>query len=74
MEDTPPDPIQLVITMKIFYLPLYQWNLRIDDLNPRIDNLSLGQLQMFQGQDVQPESEDPPCIMVIKLKFLKRTR
>eukprot|EP00731_Ephydatia_muelleri_P021935 Em0014g526a len=56
MEDTPPDPIQLVITMKIFYLPLYQWNLRIDDLNPRIDSLSLGQLQMFQGQDVQPES------------------
>eukprot|EP00731_Ephydatia_muelleri_P005729 Em0002g1905a len=33
--------LQLVITMKILYLPLYQWSLRID-------NLSLGQLQMFQ--------------------------
>ena len=36
--------LQLVITMIIFNLPLYQWSLRID-------NLSLGQLQMFQGQD-----------------------
>eukprot|EP00731_Ephydatia_muelleri_P005736 Em0002g1912a len=56
--------LQLVITKKIFYLPLYQWSLRID-------NLSLGQLQMFQGQDSQPESEGLPCTTVIQLKFLR---
>ncbi|KAL5505586.1 hypothetical protein EMCRGX_G007046 [Ephydatia muelleri] len=56
--------LQLVITMKIFNLPLDQWSLRID-------NLSLDQLLMFQDQDVQPESEGLPCTMVIQLKFLR---
>ena len=56
--------LQLVITMKIFNLPLYQWRMRID-------NLSLGQLQMFQGQDAQPESEGLACTTVIQLKFLR---
>ena len=56
--------LQLVITMKILNLPLYQWSMRID-------NLSLGQLQMFQGQNTQPESEGLPCTMVIQLKFLR---
>ena len=56
--------LQLVITMIIFNLPLYQWSLRID-------NLSLGQLQMFQGQDSQPESEGLPYTTVIQLKFLR---
>eukprot|EP00731_Ephydatia_muelleri_P005231 Em0002g1407a len=56
--------LQLVITMKIFNLPLDQWSLRID-------NLSLDQLLMFQDQDVQPESEGLPCTTVIQLKFLR---